>query len=397
MTLVKEVVMLQNKKILLGVTGGIAAYKAVDLASRLIKSGAQVKVIMTQNACEFVQPLTFRSITHESVVTKAFDADAEIRHISLADWADLIIIAPATANIIGKIAGGIADDLLSTVVMASTAAKLIVPAMNVHMYENPIVQNNISKLAELGYRFMEPEVGVLACGYKGKGRFPVPAEIVYFIKSILEYKPLKEKLNVLITAGSCKEKIDPMRFISNYSSGKMGLALARAAHIRGCDVTLIMGNTTEEIPKYLKVIRAESAEDFHRETIRISKQYDMIIMAAAISDYRPSIISKEKIKKSNELTLNLERTRDVLCELGQGKPENQILVGFAAESQDLVKNAKAKLEKKNLDFIVANSLNVAGKEDTEALIITKEDILSLSGTKFKVANEIISEIWKIKQ
>lgn len=389
--------MLQDKKILLGVTGGIAAYKAVDLASRLKKSGALVKVIMTKNACEFITPLTFRSITHETVTTKAFDNDAEIKHISLADWADLIVIAPATANIIGKIANGIADDLLSTVVMASTADKLIVPAMNVHMYENPIVQENISKLSSVGYRFMEPEEGVLACGYKGKGRLPNPVEILYFIKSVLQYPMIEKKQKMLITAGPCREKIDPMRFISNYSSGKMGLALARAAHIRGFEVTLIIGHTTEEIPSYFNTINVETADEFYRETTEIASNFDAIIMTAAISDYRPVKISKEKIKKSDSLSLVLERTRDILYELGQKKPTDQTLVGFAAESENIILNAKQKLEKKNLDMIIANNLKVAEKNNTEVELITEKDNITLTGTKFDVANKIIGAIWKIKQ
>lgn len=391
---IKGDIMLQGKKILLGVTGGIAVYKAVDLASRLKKEGAEIKVIMTENACQFITPLTFRSITHETVTVKAFDAEAEIKHISLADWADLIVIAPATANIIGKIAAGIADDLLSTVVMASTAPKLIVPAMNVHMYENPIVQGNIKQLTNLGYRFMEPEEGILACGYKGKGRFPKPEEIVYHIKSSLHFKLDLSGKHILITAGGCREQIDPMRFIGNYSSGKMGLALARAAQIRGARVTLIMGSTSEKIPPQIRCINVETSADFYREVIKISSDFDVIIMAAAISDFTPATKSEIKIKKADDLQLELIRTKDILAELGTIKPKGQILIGFAAESHNIIENARKKLIKKNLDFIVANSLEVAGKDETEIIIISSDSEKSMQGNKFLIANNILGTIKK---
>ena len=224
--------MLKNKNILLGISGGIAVYKAIDLAGKLTKQGAVVKTIMTKNACEFVSPITFKAITHQPVVTRMFDINAEIEHISLADWADISVIAPATANIIGKVASGIADDLLSTTIMATTSPVLFVPTMNVHMYENPIVQENIRKLSELGYFFIEPDSGKLACGYEGKGRFPEPVEIVYFVKTFLNHKKDLIGKKILVTAGATRENIDPMRFITNFSSGKMGLALARAAFIR---------------------------------------------------------------------------------------------------------------------------------------------------------------------
>ena len=267
--------MLKRKKILLGITGGIAAYKAVDLASKLTKMGAEVKTVMTANACEFISPITIKSITHQPVITKMFDINADIEHISLADWADIVVIAPATANIIGKTAAGIADDLLSTTLMATTAPVLFVPAMNIHMYENPIVQENIDKLTQLGYFFMEPEFGRLACGYEGKGRYPENDEIIYHIRTYLKYKKDLTGKEVIVTAGASRESIDPMRFITNHSSGKMGLALARAAHIRGANVKLIHSSLTVKVPDYLESIEAITAEEMY--TV-VQKVYSIVLL-----------------------------------------------------------------------------------------------------------------------
>ncbi len=384
--------MLKNKKILLGITGGIAAYKAVDLASKLTKMGAEVKTIMTAHACEFVGPITFKSITHQPVITKMFNTNADIEHISLADWADIVVIAPATANIIGKTASGIADDLLSSTIMATTAPVLFVPAMNIHMYENPIVQENITKLSNFGYFFMEPQFGNLACGYEGKGRYPENEEIIFHIETYLNYKKELAGKNVLVTAGASREGIDPMRFISNYSSGKMGLALARAAHIRGAKVKFIHSSIRVNIPKYLDSIKAVSAEEMHRAVLKEYPNSDITFMTAAVADYTPAKPSKQKIKKSDDLNLELKRTKDILAELGGKKTKDQILVGFAAESENIKENALNKIKKKNLDFICANNLNVSGKDDTEILVLDKGKEIKLNGNKFSVAHQIIDTI-----
>ena len=384
--------MLKNKKILLGITGGIAAYKAVDLASKLTKMGAEVKTIMTDHTCEFVSPITFKSITHQPVITKMFNAEADIEHISLADWADIVVIAPATANIIGKIASGIADDLLSTTIMATTAPVLFIPAMNIHMYENPIVQENITKLSNLGYFFMEPEFGNLACGYEGKGRYPKNEEIIFHIVTYLNYKKELAGKNVLVTAGASREEIDPMRFISNYSTGKMGLALARAAHIRGAKVKFIHSSISVKAPEYLDSIKAVTAEEMYNAVLNHENNSDIIFMTAAVADYTPAMPSKQKIKKSSNMNLEFKRTKDILKELGKKKTKDQILVGFAAESENIKDNALQKIKKKNLNFICANNLNVAGKDDTEILILGKGLEVKLTGNKFSVAHKIIDII-----
>lgn len=388
--------MLKDKKILLGITGGIAAYKAVDLASKLTKMGAVVKTVMTAHACEFVSPITFKSITHQPVIIKMFDAESDIEHISLADWADMVVIAPATANIIGKTASGIADDLLSTTIMATTAPVLFIPAMNIHMYENPIVQGNIKKLSNLGYFFMEPEFGILACGYEGKGRYPENEEIVFHIVTYLKYKKDLSDRNVLVTAGASREEIDPMRFITNHSTGKMGLALARAAHIRGADVKFIHSFISVKVPEYLDSIKAISAEEMYDSVIKDYSGSDITFMTAAVADYTPAKPSKQKIKKSDDLNLELKRTKDILKELGEKKTSDQILVGFAAESEDIKENALQKIKKKNLDFICANNLNVSGKDDTEILVLSKGTEIKLIGSKFSAAHQIIDVILKEK-
>lgn len=386
--------MLKDKKILLGITGGIAAYKAVDLASKLTKMGAEVKTVMTAHACEFVSPITFKSITHQPVITKMFDAESDIEHISLADWADLVVIAPATANIIGKTASGIADDLLSTTIIATTIPVLFVPAMNIHMYENPIVQGNITKLSNLGYFFMEPEFGILACGYEGKGRYPENEEIIFHIATYLKYKKDLSGKNVLVTAGASQEEIDPMRFITNQSTGKMGLALARAAHIRGANVKFIHSSISTKAPEYIDSVKAVSAEEMYNAVLKEYPNSDITFMTAAVADYTLAKPSKQKIKKSDDLNLELKRTKDILKELGEKKTSAQILIGFAAESEDIKKNALQKIKRKNLDFICANNLNVSGKDDTEILVLGEGTETKLIGNKFSVAHQIIDIILK---
>ncbi len=386
--------MLKNKKILLGITGGIAAYKVIDLASKLTKTGAVVKTIMTSHASEFISPITLRAITHQTVSTKMFDPQSEIEHITLADWADIFVIAPATANILGKAANGIANDLLSTTILATTAPILFVPAMNVHMYENPVLRSNLVKLQKFGYFLMEPEIGKLACGYEGKGRYPRNEDIIDHIRTFLRYQKDLVGNSLLITAGANQENIDPMRFISNLSSGKMGLALAKAAAIRGAQVKLIYGKISETIPSYIVAEKKESAQEMHKAVITAVKNFKAIIMAAAVADFTPSQIAKKKIKKADNLTLNLQRTTDILAELGKNK--KQKLIGFAAESDDLVQNAQKKLQEKNLDLIIANNLKNAGKSKTTIKIINKNlEILEYSGEKFAVAHKILDEVKKL--
>jgi phosphopantothenoylcysteine decarboxylase/phosphopantothenate--cysteine ligase len=384
--------MLKGKKILLGVTGGIAAYKAVDLASKLTAQGAIVKTILTKNACEIVSPLTFKSITHQRAITKMFDPEADIEHISLADWADLLVIAPATANIIGKIAAGIADDLLSTVVMATTAPVLIVPAMNIHMYENPLVQANIEKLSKLDYYFMEPEYGQLACGYKGKGRFPKTLEILFYIKTHLSYSRDLVGEKILITAGANQEPIDPMRYITNRSSGKMGLALARAAAIRGAEVLLIQAAVQEKVPDYLQSLEAISAADMLKAVEANYQNYSTIIMSAAVADFTSPESAKQKLKKSDGLHLDLVRTTDILKFLGQQRNQHQLLVGFAAETENIVENARTKLNQKQVDMIVANNLRFAGQANNEITIVEAEAETKLAGDKFELSHKILDAI-----
>jgi phosphopantothenoylcysteine decarboxylase/phosphopantothenate--cysteine ligase len=289
---------LNEKKILLCVSGGIAAYKSVELASLLVKSGAIVKTIMTTNALEFVTPLTFQSITKQSVSYKQFNPDAPIEHISLSDWADLIVIAPATANIIGKIANGIADDLLTTTMMAATCPKLIVPTMNVNMWENPIVQENISKLKSLGYNLLEPDIGRLACGVIAKGKMPAPIEILYAIQTSIDFPNDLSGKKILITAGATVEMIDTVRFISNLSTGKMGVALARASYLRGAHVTIVHANISVDLPYYTKNIRVVSASELHDVVLNILEKFDIIICVAAVSDFTPVEVSTKKIKKT---------------------------------------------------------------------------------------------------
>ncbi|MCD4817513.1 MAG: bifunctional phosphopantothenoylcysteine decarboxylase/phosphopantothenate--cysteine ligase CoaBC [Candidatus Cloacimonetes bacterium] len=381
--------MLKKKKILLAISGGIAAYKSIDLASKLIKQKAIVKVILTKNALKFITPLSIKSIVHNDVEVSLFDEDNVIKHIELADWADIIVIAPATANIIGKIANGIADDLLTTTLMAVTKPVLIVPAMNIHMYENPILQNNIQKLKGLNYYFMEPEFGVLACGYEGKGRFPDVTEIICNISTFLYYKTELSGKKILVTAGATRQKIDPMRYLTNFSSGKMGINIARNAAIRGADVTLLHGVTSEKIPDYLTSKLSTSAEEMYNDCFENFENFNVIIMCAAVSDYTPEKVLRNKLKKSENLNLKLIRTNDILLEMGKRKKAKQILIGFAAESENIIENAKIKLNKKNLDFIIANNLEVSGKDETEITILSKTVNQKYRGDKFYCAHKIL--------
>lgn len=385
---------------MVGITGGIAAYKGADLVSQLVKKGAEVYVIMTASAQQFITPLTLQTLSKNQVITDMFAEPKawEVQHISLADKADLMLIVPATANIIGKIANGIADDMLTTTVMATNAPVLIAPAMNVHMYENPIVQANITKLASLGYSFIEPDEGLLACGYQGKGRLAGPEKIMAAIEDVMAVNKDLENLRVLVTAGPTREKIDPVRFISNHSTGKMGYAIAEMAAKRGAKVVLISGPSDLNFPPSVEGIRVESARDMYEAVMEKYEHVDVVIKTAAVADYRPKTVHDQKVKKQEgDLELILERNPDILFELGQRK-KHQVLVGFAAETENLQEYARQKLFKKKLDMIVANNVTQEGAGfgvDTNQveLIFPSEEVKSLPlQSKKEVANSILDEV-----
>lgn len=351
----------KDKTIVLGVSGGIACYKAVELVRLLTKAGHRVQVIMTHGAMEFVTPLTFQTLSGNPVASETFNLtqESEIGHINLADCADLFVIAPATANIVGKIANGIADDLLSTVVMATQAPVLIAPAMNIHMFENPIVQENLRKLSRVGYHILQPAEGFLACGYEGKGRLPDPEKIADEVERLLRNKDLSGE-RFLITAGPSREPLDPVRYLSNRSSGKMGYALARAAARRGAEVVLVSGPTALESPSGVRTVHVTTAAEMHAAVTSEFGTATAVVMAAAVADYRPVATADQKIKRGKgAIELRLEPTPDIVKELGLNK-DGKVLIGFAAETQDLTANAAKKLRDKNLDMIVANNVAEAG-------------------------------------
>lgn len=355
--------MLKNKTVVIGVSGGIAVYKTLDVISRLRKLGVNVYVIMTKSATEFVAPLSFQSLSQNYVVCDMFEDPKtwDVEHISLAKRADVFLIAPATANVIGKVANGIADDMLTTTVMATKGKVLIAPAMNTNMYENPIVQRNISILKDLGYNFVEPESGRLACGDIGKGKLASPETIVDEVVKLLSVEEDLKGKSIIVTAGPTVESIDPMRYITNRSTGKMGYSIAKEAIERGADVTLITGPTNLTPPQNLKkLVKIESAEEMYNAVVENLDDNQVIIKSAAVADYKPKTYSNKKIKKSDEdLVISLDRNKDIAYEIGKIK-KDKILVGFAAETNDLIENAKGKVKKKNLDFIVANDLTKEG-------------------------------------
>ena len=397
--------MLKGKTVLLGVTGSIAAYKAADLASRLMKQHAQVHVIMTENAAKFISPITFETLTNRKCITDTFDRNypsdlpVEVEHIALAKKADLVIVAPATANIIAKMAYGIADDMLSTTLLACTCPVLVSPAMNTKMYEHPATQANLAVLRQRGVKIIEPSSGLLACGDEGKGKLPEPAVLVdHILAEIACPKDLAGK-KILVTAGPTRESLDPVRFITNHSSGKMGYAIAHAAALRGADVTLVSGPVSLTPPLGVKLVPITSAHDLFCAVTAVSAEQDIIIKAAAVADYRPVSVSDEKIKKAdNDLSLSLARTEDTLQYLGERKSEGQILCGFAMETSDLENKARAKLKKKNLDMIVANNVKVAGAgfgTDTNVVtFITKDstqqlEIMSKENVAMKLLDRLL--------
>ena len=357
--------MLKNKTVLLGVTGGIACYKAAALASALVKQHCTVHVIMTKNATEFISPLTFEQLTGNRTVTDTFDRNHtfQVEHVALADRADLVLIAPATANILAKLAHGIADDMLSTTVLACNCKKIAAPAMNTKMYENPVTQDNLQTLRHYGWEIIEPASGRLACGAVGKGKMPEPEDLLESVMHALVHEPDLTGLRVLVTAGPTQEALDPVRYLTNHSTGTMGYAIARAAAARGATVTLVSGPTALRPPQYVETIPVISAQEMFDAVISRSAEQDIIIKAAAVADYRPASVSDQKIKKAAEelgSSLSLVRTPDILAWLGEHKPDGQFLCGFSMETQDLLENSKKKLIKKHLDLIAANSFKEEG-------------------------------------
>lgn len=392
--------MLKGKTVLLGVTGSIAAYKIAYLASALKKLHADVHVLMTKNATNFINPITFESLTGNKCLVDTFDRNFQfqVEHVSIAKKADVVMIAPASANVIGKLAHGIADDMLTTTVMACKCKKIISPAMNTNMFENPIVQDNLKILEHYGYEVIQPASGYLACGDTGAGKMPEPQTLLSYIeKEIACEKDLKGK-KILVTAGPTQEAIDPVRYITNHSSGKMGYSIAKAAMLRGADVTLVSGRTAIEPPMFVRVVPIVTAKEMFDAVTSVSDEQDIIIKAAAVADYRPAVVSSEKVKKKDgEMSIALERTDDILKYLGEHKKENQFLCGFSMETQNMVSNSRAKLEKKNLDMIAANNVKEKGagfQGDTNVLtLITQEEETSLPlMSKEDVANQLLDKI-----
>ncbi|MCF0140486.1 MAG: bifunctional phosphopantothenoylcysteine decarboxylase/phosphopantothenate--cysteine ligase CoaBC [Mogibacterium sp.] len=392
--------MLKGKTIILGVTGGIAAYKSVALASLLVKKNAEVHVIMTKNAQNFVGPISFEAITGTRCITETFDRNHEYstEHVALAKRADIFIVAPATANTIAKLAHGIADDMLTTTFLACSCAKIVAPAMNTGMYDNPATQANMQTLAERGIAIAETGTGWLACGDEGKGRMLEPEQLFEYIqRECVRNKSLAGK-KVLVTAGPTKESLDPVRFISNHSSGKMGYALAKAAAHRGAEVVLVSGDTALTPSQFVEVVSIKNAEDMFNAVTERSGEMDIIIKAAAVADYKPKTVAKNKIKKSgDDMVIEMERTEDILAYLGEHKKDGQFVCGFAMETENLLENAAGKLKKKNADMIVANNLKVSGAGfGTDTNVVT---ILTADGNKMleimskeAVADAVLDEI-----
>ena len=355
--------MLKGKTVLLCVTGGIACYKSASLASALVKQGANVQVLMTKNATEFIGPHTFESLTGNRVSVDTFDRNYQfqVEHIALADQADVVLVAPATANVLAKLAHGLADDMLTTTVLACNCPKLAAPAMNTRMYENPVTQDNLDILRKYGWQIIEPASGRLACGAVGKGKMPEPEELLAYVEYAVGHEKDMTGLRVLVTAGPTQEALDPVRYLTNHSTGKMGYAIAKAAASRGATVTLVSGPTQLSTPVHVERVDIRSALDMFEAVTSRFDQQDIVIKAAAVADYRPAVQAEEKMKKSgDDLALELVRTQDILAWLGQHKAPGQFLCGFSMETQDMVENSRKKLEKKNLDLIAANNLKQEG-------------------------------------
>ena len=397
--------MVKGKTVLLGMTGSIAAYKIAYLASALKKLHAQVHVLMTQNATNFINPITFETLTGNKCLVDTFDRNFQfsVEHVSIAKQADVVMIAPASANVIGKLAHGIADDMLTTTIMACKCKKIVSPAMNTNMYENPIVQDNLAILQHYGYEVIEPASGYLACGDTGAGKMPEPEMLLdYILREIAKEKDLLGR-KVLVTAGPTQEAIDPVRYITNHSSGKMGYALAKAAMLRGADVTLVSGPCAIEPPPFVKLVPVVTAKEMFDAVTSVSFEQDIIIKAAAVADYRPANVYEDKVKKHEEqMSIKLEKTDDILGYLGEHRLPGQFLCGFSMETQNMLGNSRAKLGKKHLDMVAANNLKVAGagfQGDTNVLtLITQDEDVSLQlMSKEDAANVILDKILFIQK
>lgn len=392
--------MLREKTVVLGVTGSIAAYKIANLASMLMKLHADVHVLMTQNATNFINPITFETLTSHKCLVDTFDRNFNynIEHVALGERADIVLVAPASANIIAKMANGIADDMLSTTLLACRCPKIVAPAMNVNMYENPVVQENLEKLRGFGVHVIEPDTGLLACRAVGKGKMPSEDTLLEHILHEIQYEHDMKGKRVLVTAGATREALDPVRYITNHSTGRMGYALAAVAAHRGAEVTLVSGVSDQKVPIGVEMIPAESAEDMFAVVSEHAEKQDIIIKAAAVADYTPEVVSDQKIKKKDgSILLSLVRTKDILAWLGRHKREGQFLCGFSMETENVMENSRAKLEKKNADMIVANNLRVEGAgfgtETNVVTLITGEDALELPiMTKEEVAVKIFDHI-----
>ena len=392
--------MLEGKTVLLGVTGSIAAYKIAYLASALKKQQADVHVLMTRNATNFINPITFETLTGNKCLVDTFDRNFQfhVEHVSIAKKADVVMIAPASANVIGKLAHGIADDMLTTTIMACRCKKFISPAMNTNMFENPIVQDNLKTLEHYGYEVIDPAVGYLACGDTGAGKMPEPETLLNYILRECACEKDMKGLKVLVTAGPTQEAIDPVRYITNHSSGKMGYAIAKMAMLRGADVTLVSGRTALAPPPFVKVVPVVTARDMYEAVTSVSQEQDIIIKAAAVADYRPASVSDEKIKKKDDdMSIALERTDDILKYLGEHKPDGQFLCGFSMETENMIGNSRVKLTRKNLDMVAANNVKMAGagfQGDTNVLtLITQDEEVSLPlMSKEDAAGKILDKI-----
>ena len=392
--------MLKGKTVVLAVSGSIAAYKIASLASALKKLHANVQVLMTKNAVNFINPITFETLTGNKCLVDTFDRNFQfqVEHVSIAKKADVVMIAPASANVIGKLAHGIADDMLTTTIIACRCKKFISPAMNTNMFENPIVQDNLKTLEHYGYEVINPAVGYLACGDTGAGKMPEPETLLNYILRECACEKDMKGLKVLVTAGPTQEAIDPVRYITNHSSGKMGYAIAKMAMLRGADVTLVSGRTAIAPPPFVKVVPVVTARDMYEAVTAVSKEQDIIIKAAAVADYRPATVSDEKIKKKDDdMSIALERTDDILKYLGEHKPDGQFLCGFSMETQNMIGNSRVKLTKKNLDMVAANNVKMAGagfQGDTNVLtLITQDEEVSLPlMSKEDAASKILDRI-----
>ena len=392
--------MLEGKTVLLGVTGSIAAYKIAYLASMLKKQQADVHVLMTRNATNFINPITFETLTGNKCLVDTFDRNFQfqVEHVSIAKKADVVMISPASANVIGKLAHGIADDMLTTTIMACRCKKFISPAMNTNMFENPIVQDNLKILEHYGYEVIDPAVGYLACGDTGAGKMPEPETLLNYILRECACEKDMKGLKVLVTAGPTQEAIDPVRYITNHSSGKMGYAIAKMAMLRGADVTLVSGRTALTPPPFVRVVPVVTARDMYEAVTSVSQEQDIIIKAAAVADYRPASVSDEKIKKKDDdMSIALERTDDILKYLGEHKPDGQFLCGFSMETENMIGNSRVKLTRKNLDMVAANNVKMAGagfQGDTNVLtLITQDEEVSLPlMSKEDAAGKILDKI-----